>query len=54
LKSVVFRQFSLGYGIEIRQFWSKKGFVMHATKLKYVIRLEENVSRAMGKNSLTP
>ena len=23
MKSIVFRQFSLGYGIEIRQFWSR-------------------------------
>jgi len=28
--------------------------VCYTSQLKYVFRMEENVSRAMGQNSLTP
>ena len=34
LKGMVFKQFGLGWGIEIRAFWSRKGFLITG-KLKW-------------------
>ena len=40
--------------VGINLSWIGNNTYCYTSQLKYVFRLEENVSRAMGQNSLTP